>query len=138
MRIEFLPGGNLALEHACKVVDGDARVGVGIVDDDGQTVVGNGHCPGQVLTVDQVLALFRGEVAGGEGEPCLQLHQLLHGILLVDIERGDGVEGLCGEIVQLLVEDRIEAFVGSKETGCLLVGFLLFRIRLAPTCVEQA
>ena len=40
--IQFVPLGDLAFQDACKVLDGDARVGIGVVDDDGQTVVRDG------------------------------------------------------------------------------------------------
>ena len=97
--IEFFPLGDLSLEDACKVLDGDARVGIGIVDDDCQTVVRDGHRSWQVLTVYQVLTLLLGEVTGGEDQEGLQLHEFLHGILLINIKRCDGVERLVLEIV---------------------------------------
>ena len=136
--IYFAPLGDLATKDACKVADGDARVGVGIVDDDGETVVGNGYCAGQILTVAQVLLFLRREVTRGKGQPRLELHEPLDGILLVHVFDSDGVEALAVEIEELLVEDGKETLVGHECFRSLLVSFLQFRIRLVPTSGEQA
>ena len=121
-----------------EILHSDAGIGIGIVHDDGKTVVGNGECPRQILAVLQVLSFLGGEVTRGERQPGLQIHQLLHSLLLVDILGGDAVERLVLEIIERFVDNGVETLVGSQTAGGFLIGLLHFRIRLAPTCVEQA
>lgn len=44
--IDVAPFDGLALEYACKIFDGNTAVRVSIVNNDGQSVVGNRYCPG--------------------------------------------------------------------------------------------
>jgi hypothetical protein len=131
---------NLSLEDALEVLDGDTRVGIGVVDDDSQSVVCDGDGSRQVFTVLEVLALLLGKVARSECQPSLQVHQFLDGILFVGVLGFKGVKyAVVAEDVEGFVEDGAETFVGYEISGSFLIVLLRLCIfRLVPTSEEQA
>ena len=138
--VDVSPPRRLTTQDALEVLHSDAGVGIGVVDDNGQSIVGDGYSAGQILAIDKALALLLRQVATGKGQPRLQLHELLDGILFVGVLHFERVKGvLVAENVEFLIEDRTETFVCHEIAGsALVVLFGLSIFRLVPTSEEQA
>ena len=136
--IDVFPATDLTAKNAAEVVHCDAGVRIGIVDDDGQTIVGQGNDTRRKLAGFQAFHLTLRELACGKGEPRLELHQFVDGLFLIGV---DGLQlALCMKRTidsHLLVEDGVEALVGIESLGCCLI-VIRQRFRLVPTSEEQA